>query len=233
MSKMADKIRRLLALATSSNPHEAALAAAKAQELMLKYNVDQDELEKAAAANDSFKAEPVGQEVGWEFGKTFPVWYLSLGSAMARSFLVKTYWTTGVGRIWVVGRESNRAAFKATWDYVRGAIQQLADSGWAALTPEEKRQTHPRSWKTGFCTGAVNTIATRLRESDRDLPGGMAIVLRDRNKEVEAWMASNLALRKGASHSLKRADGYAEGKRAGWGVDLGRRSAKYIGGGGS
>lgn len=33
--KIADKIRRLLALAESPNEHEAALAAAKAQELIL------------------------------------------------------------------------------------------------------------------------------------------------------------------------------------------------------
>jgi len=42
-----DKINKLLALATSDNQHEAQLAAAKAMEMLMKYNVSKGELERA------------------------------------------------------------------------------------------------------------------------------------------------------------------------------------------
>lgn len=40
IARISEKIRRLLALSTSENPHEAALAAAKAQELLHRYNLE-------------------------------------------------------------------------------------------------------------------------------------------------------------------------------------------------
>lgn len=46
-----DKVRKLLALATSSNEHEAAAAAAKAQELLLKYNIETRRLETEDATD--------------------------------------------------------------------------------------------------------------------------------------------------------------------------------------
>lgn len=44
--KILDRIRRLLALSTSSNEHEAALAASKAQDLLLKYNLEMSQIEQ-------------------------------------------------------------------------------------------------------------------------------------------------------------------------------------------
>lgn len=50
--KILERVKKLLALATSSNEHEAAAAAAKAQELLLKHNLDEsmlnDEEEESA-----------------------------------------------------------------------------------------------------------------------------------------------------------------------------------------
>ncbi len=43
--KVLERIKKLLALATSSNEHEAAAAAAKAQELLLKHNLDESMLD--------------------------------------------------------------------------------------------------------------------------------------------------------------------------------------------
>lgn len=44
--KILDRIRRLLALSTSTNEHEAALAASKAQDLLLKYNLEMSQIEQ-------------------------------------------------------------------------------------------------------------------------------------------------------------------------------------------
>jgi hypothetical protein len=45
MEKLLEKIRKLLALGTSSNEHEARLALARAQELMLKHSIDMATIE--------------------------------------------------------------------------------------------------------------------------------------------------------------------------------------------
>ena len=39
LNRIVDRVKKLLALSTSANPHEAALAAAKAQELLFRHNL--------------------------------------------------------------------------------------------------------------------------------------------------------------------------------------------------
>src|SRR3954454_9262567 len=39
IDRIVDRVKKLLALSSSQNPHEAALAAAKAQELLFKHNL--------------------------------------------------------------------------------------------------------------------------------------------------------------------------------------------------
>src|SRR4051812_49350731 len=46
MAPIVEKVRKLLALSTSSNPHEAALAAAKAQNLLAQYNLELSQIDQ-------------------------------------------------------------------------------------------------------------------------------------------------------------------------------------------
>jgi len=64
LSAIVEKVKKLLALATSCNPHEAASAAAKAQELIEKHRISEADLNKREPqmAGDilyEFKGEPI------------------------------------------------------------------------------------------------------------------------------------------------------------------------------
>lgn len=51
LDKVIDKIKKLLALATSPNEHEASLAAQRAHELLVKYNLDMQEVKDRPPSN--------------------------------------------------------------------------------------------------------------------------------------------------------------------------------------
>lgn len=182
--RIVDKIRKLLSLAQSDNPHEAALAAQRAQELMIEHAVSEDRVR--GADGKEANAEPIAAETLWDYSgrktwnagtsyeKTYavsskiPEWHVSLAGAMARSFLCRIYYTPGRS-ITMVGRTSAREAFAATWAFVRGEVQRLCDQEWeTGKAPGE----HGRRWKTAFCAGAVSTISERLRENMRRLEAG-------------------------------------------------------------
>lgn len=57
LDKIIDKIQKLLALATSPNEHEASLAAEKAHELLIKHNLDLQEINEKTQLDDYEKVE--------------------------------------------------------------------------------------------------------------------------------------------------------------------------------
>lgn len=57
-----DKVRKLLELAKSANEHEAATAAARAAELMLKHQIEEADLEAVKPAGEH-RIDPAGHEV--------------------------------------------------------------------------------------------------------------------------------------------------------------------------
>ncbi len=174
--KIADKIRRLLALSESSNEHEAALAASKAQELILKYAVSQEAIR--ASGGKSEDEGPIEPEAFGDYRGRIPDWHTSLMTAMEASFMVDTYYTAG-RRLWVVGRPTARAAFIQTHNFLVAQIDQLMDAAWKKVKPpplkgnggvgdyygryeRAERAGEARRWKRSFALGAVTTVRQRL-----------------------------------------------------------------------
>ena len=76
--KILDKIRKLLALSKSPNENEAAVALAMAQELMLRYNIDNIDLEQESTEDIieidfkiSYQAEESSLRFVYWLGKAF------------------------------------------------------------------------------------------------------------------------------------------------------------------
>lgn len=64
-ARIAEKIRRLLALSKSSNEHEAAAAAAKAQDLLHRYNLSVDQVDAAQRPDYGREIVDIGNNAGW------------------------------------------------------------------------------------------------------------------------------------------------------------------------
>lgn len=191
--RIIDKIRKLLALAAdATEPNEAALAAERAQALMIEHAIEEEAVRgKDPSAGPS---EPIETEILWDYRvpkkwmdgtprmapSKIPSWHVQLAGAMARSFLCRIYYTSG-REITMVGRRSAREVFRATYLYVRGEVEKLCDSGWKAERRErviaEAGACAPSGaaalrWKTAFYSGAVSTISVRLRDSMKKREAG-------------------------------------------------------------
>ncbi len=220
---VADKIRKLLSLAQSSNPNEAALAAARAQELMVKYAIDEAQLGGTPGhVEEPITAEPMGSGAKARVQH----WHASLANALAPSFFCCSYSVPG-SDVYAVGRPLDREALRATWFYLRDEIAKMADTAWAVESRNLGASGYSRQqlggqairFKRGFAVGAVSTVKQRLADAMKQLNAaepGTAIVLANRQ------LAVNDAYEKIPGLRQTR---YREGQKAGWALSLDKRSA--------
>lgn len=226
MQKIIDKISKLLALAQSSNPNEAAAAAARAQALMEQYRVDAAMVAEAEEA----PREEVDQECVEETAR-LATWKKALISALCGVNCCQVYISRGYrampATLYVVGTASNRATVQYLYRYLCVEIDRLA----------AMHKGNGRRWITSFRVGAASMIADRLREAHRKFAEDLrakhqgdevglaraekALVRIDQDRQrVDEWM-SQLRLRKGHSSYRPSSDGYSQGREAGKSVSLG------------
>lgn len=228
-----EKIRKLLSLSRSDNPHEAALAAQRAQELILQYNVSQDEITDPAQKDPD---EPIEVEEMGGFPRTgkktrIPHWQPVLAFHLAKSFMCRMYYQPGYD-IFLVGRRTNRDAYRQTWIYLRNQIDRMAEVAYE--TTPIAQLSDKVTWKRGFCEGAVHTVGERLAQEIKKLEidsTKTAIVLRNRMAEVEKFMAKIPLRTKKQSRPITT--GWHEGKAAGWGLNLQGKAARGLPGTGT
>jgi hypothetical protein len=123
--KIESRIRKLLALAADkANEHEAALAAATAQELMIKYQIDQANF--AVDASNPVQVEVIEQhDFDIKYGANVKRWKAYLASAIAPHFFCKIWFVPRAG-IRIAGRKSDVESLKYLYEYlVRGTDPAL------------------------------------------------------------------------------------------------------------
>lgn len=226
MADVLDRLRKLMALSKSDNPHEASLAAEIAQKLMVQHHLDEFDLAEAERAPE----EPVADQGAIEperdgQPRRIPSWEVFLASAVSKSVDCRIYYTPGV-RISVVGRQSDAQVARYLFMYLSRTVRRLADDFWKH---EGDRQQGAARWKHGFRLGVVETIRKRLsagyRRAVEEATQGdesKAIQLFERGDKVDRWMHDNLRL--GSSRSVRYAStsGHEVGQRAGASIDLGQ-----------
>ncbi len=181
IDRIVERIKKLLALATSQNPHEAALAAAKAQELLFRHNLSMAMVEAATegGANSDYVNDRFDSG-GWMH------WRRRLLAAVARNNFCRGVSYQGTREVGIVGEPHNVTVVKHLYAFLVREIIRLADTGVRAdrTLDEEER----RAWKRSFYLGAVRTIAQRLTEQrERDVnadPNAAALVVR-KDQELE------------------------------------------------
>ena len=168
------RIQKLLRLSKSSNPHEAALAAEKAQELMFAYGLSLAQVEAAVEDGPRFTLDQIG--LGGSIGSIS--WKRSLFVMVARACFCQALWYPGTAIGMAVGRRHNVMLVEHLYEYLQRQIQRMAEADW-------KRIRSPRfsgtTWKLNFCHGAVDIVAYRLmmkRQSLEDSdPTGKTLVV--------------------------------------------------------
>lgn len=221
------KVRKLLRLARSSNPHEAAQAAARAQEIMDRHNIEAAALSLDGDARVRPPDEPIANSE--RTGETplettdrakMPRWRGWLANVVCNVNGCACYLSrdaSGAEIIAIVGRRSETNAARYIYAYLAGEVERLASEVPRGLGAEFREQ---------FTLGAVQAITERLNESKATTADKMRAEVasdakalarvNDADREVERkaaelrdWMNTNLKLRKTVSR--KAADPFARG----------------------
>lgn len=149
-----EKAKKLLRLSQSSNPHEAALAASRAQEIIDRFKIEKFTLEfeddKTAPAPDepirNFAGDPLDNSGRSE------TWKIRLAQTIAAQNQCKLYLSRG---ICIIGRPSDATAVRYLFAWLSREIERLAQDHCAG---------YGRNYFNNFRIGAAETVALRLRE---------------------------------------------------------------------
>jgi len=227
--KVLDKIRKLIALSGSSNVHEAEVAAAAAQRLMLEYKVAESDI-SFEASDEDLKVE---QEVYRDLSlKAPPRWHGILLNGIANANFCKLLlgveytrkgWEMERRKIYrIIGTDHDRATVKYLYEMLRLEIERLCES--AALY-----RAYDRAERASFKLGAASSLASRLAREYRAFTSDLksdektqALAVIDKATDaVDRFMGEHFPrVRASRSVTASRHAAYLHGREAGDGVDI-------------
>src|SRR4051812_37292447 len=126
VSKIANRVRKLLELSRSPNLNEAAAAAEAAQKLMQEHKLSEGDVNKSTSDGSEITSVPVGSS-GY-----MASWKFALASDVARSFFCEAVGLRAGRRrkVRIVGRDDDARAAASTLAFLTREIERLADEGW-------------------------------------------------------------------------------------------------------
>lgn len=236
------KAAKLLRLAQSSNQHEAAAAAAKAQEIIDRYKLTLDpaQLDEATATIPNSQPEEPIQSFGHDPLTTkgrADRWQCWLLMGIAKVNQCKVYLSDG--NLALIGRASDVQGCRYIFAWLSGEVDRLAAKDCAGCG---------RTYWNNYRIGAVETISRRLAEQQKttfDAVRSEALQLTDgaqqshaltvinnnaammikRGRDVELWAAGNMKLKsKSAGRTRYDSNAREAGRRAGENVSLSARA---------
>lgn len=189
--KMLNKVKKLLALAGSSNVNEAAAAAEAAQRLMFQYKIT-----RADIAVEIEEAEPiVDRDILADLGQRCPTnWQVTLLNAISRANFCRLIITKSnpwkAGRLQVFGTNEDVSAVHYLFLAVTNQLHALCDA-WAHYEKHALGCSPSKSQRNSFRVGGACMVANRVLAARRSeeqkvrttaAPGSTAIVLLDRTE---------------------------------------------------
>lgn len=171
------KIKKLFALARKNpNQHESEAAAAKAQELLLQYNLSEEELDNFRSREERI-SEQFYSGIRTDNGVNEVRWKILLASAVAKNNLCRVIHHPWKREISWIGTEPNIEIAKLLYETLVWDIETIADKLWKdvlTLRAIEKekglnlfkdsslRYVHGKTWKKSFYLGMVRSLTDRL-----------------------------------------------------------------------
>ena len=225
-----DRIRKLRALASSANVHEAAAAAAAAERLIQEHNLSE------ASVQVESEEEPVTHDVVADVGGfRIVTWQSHLLHYLGRAYQACGFFQRKRGEGYVYkayGRPADLATLRYQFAFFSAEITRLA-----ALECKGRGKTFANSYRLGAVAAIAEALSTVQRET-RAEASSSALVVVDRRTDLarEARDNQNPDIKTRAT-SASRLDGeaYAAGKRAGARINqrgqLGASGTRLLGGG--
>ncbi|MHC5862132.1 DUF2786 domain-containing protein [Nostoc sp.] len=220
LEKIADKIRKLFALSQSPNEAEASAAAAKAQEMLTRYNL-------SIASLQDWTPQPLEEEVIRQFKRMTSWKFILLSGVCWGNYCcaITRHYHSGSKMI-ILGRKVNIVSTRIQFEYLEQTIERLA-----------KQAVGDRAFRNAFKLGAANRLVNRILENrEQQKNGGIAgtaesvavpaiivqALYEKLESELEAYL-NNVKVKQMALPSCGSKDGYFSGISAADSVSLNRQ----------
>lgn len=156
--RIIDRIRKLLRLARSDNVHEAATAAARAQELMSKYELEEAQLGDISEDNTS-RVMAFADEDGLYGANRLALWLLRLAVNLAELNNAECFVQVKGKRrvIGLVGNPRNVSLIRYLFLFLKREIERLC-----SVHAQGRSSTQ---WRNSFKLGATDEVILRMREA--------------------------------------------------------------------
>lgn len=158
-----EKIKKLLALANSSNEHEAALAASHAQRLLSEHNLAMADIESSVKPD---KADTVEAQVS----KTLPKWVRHLSAGVSTAFDCRSVHYPSTGKLTFIGVGADVQIAAYTFAYLNRTIRRLCSSYMKNQVSPTLANRHRELMRQSYYLGAVSTVTTRLKVQKMQTP---------------------------------------------------------------
>jgi len=158
-----EKIKKLLALANSSNEHEAALAASHAQRLLSEHNLALADIE---AAHKPDKADKVEAAVS----KALPKWLRHLSAGVSTAFDCQAIHHPATGKMTFIGVGADVQIAAYTFTYLDRTVRKLCTNYMKQHVSSTLANRHRELMRQSYYLGAVSTINASLREQKVQTP---------------------------------------------------------------
>jgi hypothetical protein len=213
-----EKIKKLLRLAKSSNEHEAALAAARAQELLAKHNLDESE----------FSDRELPKEAAISYTDTVKKpasWVYLLASSVAGAFDCGYFFRTD-GRMCFVGVDIDHEIASYTFSYLyrtigRLACQFMAKSQQRRLTLKGKKKV-----RLSYCLGAASVVSRKLKDQHEQTPITTMALVPVKEALIKAKLEEHDVITKEREKEDISDRAYWNGVHDGKNIDHGRRAVR-------
>lgn len=203
-----EKIRRLLALATSSNEYEAAAAAAKAQELLFKHNLDMAQIKDEDDDND------VGMLLYPEVNQD--AWRASLIDAVARATGCRVVRDRGASASFTAytlfGQPANIKVVIYLYEYLARELDRLAPKGIRI----------GQDWRLGAISAIGAKLQATLTEFAEASPDTRALVTTTNQLVANRMRQQYPNLVSSRGPSVRNGAAYEQGRQAGENIALRR-----------
>ncbi len=237
MDSVIGKVKKLLVLAERGTEYEAAIAAAKAQTLLMQHNIDLSQIDPGERQVD----EQV-QEWLLEAMSRRQIWKGNLAHAIAEANFCRMWWLGP--DIKLVGKAHNVEIARHLYIYLVEAVERVTKEALAVERDNYRDTFHlmrPRAWANSFRLGCTHRLCNRLLEQKQrmeaeGLPEAKVSALTcleaySRESEVlSRWIARQQIQLGGKVKSQAKTSlsGYQAGKAAGDSIRLNRQiSARY------
>lgn len=240
MNKLLDRVRKLLAIAndTRANPNEAAAAAAQAENIMRKFNIDNADvlLKRVQSGEEEFDTTNVSAFMKRDVDnghvqKRTPKWAGWLGVRVAKlnNCEVRYAWESARGSVvQFCGYKNDAQVAGWMFDYLLGCMINDVRS-WQKAAPRGKAESN--SYREGFILAVCDKLRATERERDAEMANtsaGTALVVA--KSQAVAAHFGGFKYGKGSNVNAKDSRAFAAGQAAGARVDVGRRAVGSTGG---